>query len=847
MRESVTRARAPATGLCAFLRENQDAIVARWVEQARGLQPARTLPDLAILDHLPVILMRIADLVDAVHTGERASLGDTPEVHAHDRLVRGFDLEHVVAEYALLRRVIFDTWEQKVGPTIDLAESRRLNTAIDQAIAETAIRFARGRERILKALDRISEASLGTSDIGRYLRLLATATLESTEAVETVVVLLREGDTLRVRAAVGLEEELETDFSVELGEGFAGRVAESGAPMLLSDAADSRFVKSPVLRRAGVRALYGVPLVHQGRVIGVAHMGTRTARNFSEDDKLLFRTMVARASSVIVQAQLVDEREQAFAREQAARDRLASQVDADRRWVQAIVENLPVGVVVAEGERGEIVLANARAFQLVGSGLERIGDADIRDLDGKPLPGADRPLSRALGGANVVADHVLAFTPAGVRTLRIHASPIHDAAGHLAAVAAIDDVTAARRAEDLQRFLADASKTLAETLSYDAAVDAIARLAVPEIADACVIDAARDGQSASEPLAVVHVDPKMAERVRELRRLYPPSADAPRGVSAVIRTGRSELYADVEALLAATTRDEKHLAPRRELGLRSVMIVPLVARGTILGAVSFASGASGRRFDEKDLAAAEDFARRAGLALDNARLLQAMQDAVRLREEVLAVVSHDLRSALNSVQLAATLLADKVVEPSMSQRVGMILRGAGRMNHLIASLLDVASIQAGRLHVDKSTHVLGDLVDEAIELAEPLASERQLQLAEEIAQPVEVACDRERILQVLSNLLGNAIKFAQASTTVVVRVDATAHEARVSVSDRGPGIAEGDRARLFEPYWSAAHHARKGTGLGLYIAKSIVEGHGGRIWAESREGEGSTFTFTLPR
>src|SRR5206468_9259108 len=167
--------------------------------------------------------------------------------------------------------------------------------------------FAHAREKLLKTLDLVSEAALGSSDLEMFLGGLLRATLESMEAVDTAVVLLREGDILRVRAAVGLEGDLKRGFSIQLREGVAGYIAGEGAPLLLRHAAVDPRVKSEVIREKGVRALYGVPLLHDGQTIGVAHIGSLSAFEFSEEDKLLFRTMASRATMVIVQAQLVTE------------------------------------------------------------------------------------------------------------------------------------------------------------------------------------------------------------------------------------------------------------------------------------------------------------------------------------------------------------------------------------------------------------------------------------------------------------------------------------------------------------------------------------------------------------
>ena len=158
-----------------------------------------------MVDHLPQILSRIADIVESVHTGKIASLENFPTEHAIDRLGRGFDLDQIVTEYGLLRRAVLNLWERHIGPTIELAELQKLDTAFDESIRQAAVRYAQARERLLRALDHVSEAALGSSDLDTFVNNLIRTTVKNMESVDTSVVLLREDDTLRVRAAVGLE------------------------------------------------------------------------------------------------------------------------------------------------------------------------------------------------------------------------------------------------------------------------------------------------------------------------------------------------------------------------------------------------------------------------------------------------------------------------------------------------------------------------------------------------------------------------------------------------------------------------------------------------------------------
>src|SRR5215471_1836848 len=206
--------RTPVRRLSDFIRARREDIVQDWASRVQSLSPARELSNSAIVDHLPLILARVADMVEAAQTGKAVSLGDLPRRHAVDRLGRGFDFDQIVVEFNLLRRAILDLWAREMGADIDVRELRHLGDAFDDALAESAAKYASAREKLLRALDRVSEAALGSADLEKFLQNLVTSMLTGTEAVDTCVILLREGEILRVRAAAGLEEEFRSGFSV---------------------------------------------------------------------------------------------------------------------------------------------------------------------------------------------------------------------------------------------------------------------------------------------------------------------------------------------------------------------------------------------------------------------------------------------------------------------------------------------------------------------------------------------------------------------------------------------------------------------------------------------------------
>lgn len=239
--------------------------------------------------------------------------------------------------------------------------------------------------------------------------------------------------------------------------------------------------------------------------------------------------------------------------------------------------------------------------------------------------------------------------------------------------------------------------------------------------------------------------------------------------------------------------------------------------------------------------------------LEVKKALQLAEDAKGVRDELLAIVSHDLKNPLSVIHGSAALLSDDLRTadlaaklPDLEKHVGRIQRASSTMDRLIRDLLDLGRIRAGEFRLDVKKHLVEDLLREALEQAAPLAEQRSVVLRADTSDAGAVHCDRERVLQVFDNLLGNAIKFSPQGGTVTLTTRCHAHECTFAVSDQGPGIPKERLPFLFNRYWQAPDTAPKGTGLGLAIAKGFVELHGGSILCESEVGAGSTFSFTLP-
>lgn len=453
--------------------------------------------------------------------------------------------------------------------------------------------------------------------------------------------------------------------------------------------------------------------------------------------------------------------------------------------------------------------------------------------------------------------HAFQFTPvedgAGPARMLVTVRPLTEAEAVYARALALEQASRAEveAAERRQSFLYQAMTTLfAHPPDPQGMYTLLAHLAVPDLADWCLVDAVEQGPWVSR-VAVAHLDPTQSEQARALARRF-ERREAPVGVLRVLHTGEPELVPAVtDSLLRAAASEPEHPALLSRLQARSYMIIPLRARGHTLGAVTFVSSASGRRYGPNDLALAEDLCVRASLAIDNARLFGESRRATRAREDLLAVVSHDLKNPLGVVQLASALLMrgaqGKPGTEQVQKQAGRIQAAAERMARLISDLLDWGRIEAGGLPLEPSEQEVASLVMEAMESVRPLAEARGLRVAAELPDDsIQVKCDRTRVLQVLGNLLGNAVKFTPDGGQLTVGARLQQGEVRLWVRDTGSGIKPEALPHVFERYWQAKDAESRGTGLGLYIAKGIVEAHGGRIWAQSEWGQGSTFSFTLP-
>lgn len=408
------------------------------------------------------------------------------------------------------------------------------------------------------------------------------------------------------------------------------------------------------------------------------------------------------------------------------------------------------------------------------------------------------------------------------------------------------DVSERARSELSVRLLAEAGAILAGSPDHRASLQAVARLSVPALADVAFVDLVEGDRI--DRLAVVHRDPAHRADADRLRALPVELDDPDSPVARVIRTGQPELLQSTFPAWPQLRGEKAELAER--LGISSILVLPLSARGRTLGALTFAHGHTGRRFDQQDMLLGQELARRCALVVDAAHLYTEAQDAIGNRDEVLAIVAHDLRNPLTSIVAHTRMLARKAPADDAGAPIhkgaDAIRRSSERMERLIDDLLDAALLQKGRLTLVRTPEEPASILQELEQNFAPVAEEQRIELQTEAAQLPAVSCDRGRVLQVLGNFLGNALRVTRAPGKVAVFVQDVPGAVRFCVRDTGPGIPEEQRQRIFERYFRGRTDAYRGAGLGLAISRGIVEAHGGAIGVDSVEGEGSTFWFTLP-
>ncbi|MEY2733574.1 MAG: hypothetical protein RL340_633 [Gemmatimonadota bacterium] len=410
------------------------------------------------------------------------------------------------------------------------------------------------------------------------------------------------------------------------------------------------------------------------------------------------------------------------------------------------------------------------------------------------------------------------------------------------------DISGQKASEQSEQRFAGAVAVLGETLDLGGTERSVVQLPIPWLADGAFLDLV----TSSPQLR------RLAARTGDARRdaaltavaSGPLDLDAPWPVVDVIRREREEHVLGVtDDWLEGRAADEAELGRLRALGMQEVLFLPLIARGHVLGVLTLYREAGRPPMSLGERSIATELSVRAAFALDNARLFTSARQATSARDHALGVVSHDLRNPISAIGMSARALLPSIPVDDVERRALLtnILASQDLAQRMIRDLLDVASIETGHLAVEERPVAVVPLLDRAVALFAPEAAQKGVTLAiGDLPILPQVWGDDERLVQVLSNLLSNAVKYTPPGGSITLAARCLDYDVEIAVSDTGPGIPAASMPLIFERYWTVRGNAPKGgTGLGLAIARGIIEALGGRLWAESAEGAGSTFRFTL--
>ena len=798
---------------------------------------------------------------------------------------------------------------------------------IGSCIDVTAQRRAAESMAFLGEAGRLASSSL---ELERTLSLLTRHAVPTLADYCSVDMLSESGEIRRVETAhvdpakEAIVRELWTRFPYRAEDRVGvSEVIRTGRPLLVhefSDEAVAAFARDPeqlaLLHALAPISYVCVPLIARGRAYGaISLVMSDSRRRYTPDDLNLAIELSRRAATAVDNARLyAAEREARQAAEDAAlrTDRLqrvtaalagaVSSEDVATAVVTVGLEALgasaaTVGLLTRDG--AELELVDSRGYQPPLPPRHRVRrDAGLPLTDAivrretialtsaaervarypaaRTLPGGDE-LGAFVGAPLMVGDRVLGaigLSYAGERRFTDEDLAFVSALAALCAQATERTrlYQTEQRARRRAAFLGDASALLASSLDYETTLQRTADLAVPELSDWCAVDLVEPDGSLRR-VAVSHPDREKLALGLELERRFPAPPDHS-GTLRVVRTGRSELYPVItDEMLVAGARSPEHLDILRRLGFNSVMIVPLRARGRAVGAMTFVASAPGRHHDDDDLALAEELARRAGIAVDNARLFtdaevarDAAERASKSKSEFLATMSHEIRTPINAVIGYTQLMEMEITGPITPEQRAQLERVSSSGRHLLAlidDILDLAKVEAGRLVVGRRHAEAARAIEDSLALVRPQAEARHVVLSAEVenARGRRYKGDEQRVQQILVNLLSNAVKFTEPGGRISVGcalADETPPGAvlpgpgpwvAIMVSDTGIGIAPDKLERIFRPFeqgQSGYTRVHSGTGLGLTISRRLARLMDGELTVESTEGVGSCFTLWLP-
>jgi PAS domain S-box-containing protein len=576
------------------------------------------------------------------------------------------------------------------------------------------------------------------------------------------------------------------------------------------------------------------------------------ALNLELEDRVLRRTTALRSANRDLRAEIAERN-----RAEAERAQLLEALVASEERYRALADAMPQLVWTADQD-GDIDYVNQRWVEYTGlSQSASSGEGWLTALHPDDAAPTVERWKDAVSTGEVyeVGCRCRRASDGMYRWHLARALPQRDSAGRICRwLGTFTDIEDQKRFEDSLQFLAESSRLLAQSLEYEASLVQVARLAVPWVADWCIVDLQEP--EGLRRLAMVHVDPDKEQLAWETWETHPHLDGQTLGPAGVLKSGIPELAAEVSPdLMAAITGDAGH-GSEGAFGLCSYLAVPVFGRGRVMGVFTFLAAESRRRYGPQDLEIAMDLARRVGFAVDNARLFREVQEAGHAKDRFLAMLGHELRNPLAPIRnAAAAMRARGLQDPGMERSREIIERQAGHLTRMVDDLLDVARITQGKIDLQRRTIDFCRVIQHSVETVKPAISERGHRLRVTLTpEPIWIEADPTRLEQVLTNLLNNAVRYTAPGGKICLKVCRELTEsgevAVLRLRDTGVGIPPEVLPSIFEPFAQAERSPDRslgGLGLGLTVVRRLIELHGGTVEARSPgTGQGSEFEVRLP-
>lgn len=835
----------------------------------------------AVLDAAPMELLG-TNFLDIVHADDRAPVrADLAGVLAQPETpsTTSYRSQHASGAWLTIAATLSNRLNDPLVAGIVVVGRDR--TVEQEARAMADIAMAR-----LRALQAVTDATLAHLSLDDLLRHVLDRITSVLQVDNTAILLLDEDEgELRLHMACGPEEEVAGQVRIPVGQGLAGRIAATQEPLFVDDMAHADPA-NPFLREH-IRSLLGVPLRVAGRVIGVLHVGTLGSHRFTMDDLHWLQLVADRLALAIDHASL-------FEAERQAREQAATQAHE----LEAVFEAIGDAVFVYD-TTGQVRRANASARALNQPDYRdqplaaRIRQAIPRDVRGHRMAKKEIPVFRALRGERFLGSEAidsLVRMPDGREVLfNVTGAPIRDGQGRIVGGVIVNrDVTERRRLEQRTHQALDALLAMARTLVQSPSTNEAAeeeRAGGPQGTGQQLVELTRqvlgcqrvslvsfDPRGVRHPLAVAGLSP-------DLRQAWWDSVEGAPVSDPRMPTDPPLMarFMAGEVILVDMTKPPFD-ALLNPFGINTLLVAPLRVDGNLIGSLSLDYGGEAHDYTPEEVALTGAVAQLAALVLERARLLHeraeaqatelALLEVNRRMDEFLAIASHELRTPLTSIlgnlQLLSRRLhralaqedADSVDRVAALSSARESLRRAEaqavRLKHMLTDLMDVSRIQTGQLDLQWDQCDIVDVTRLCVEELRLVWDARTITLEVPDGE-VLVRADADRIRQVVTNFVTNALKYSSPHEPVAVAVRQERGTARVQVRDQGPGLTEEQQRAIWERYGRVRavpvqddpQGSSGGLGLGLYISHTIIQAHGGAIGVESTPGLGSTFWFTL--